>query len=194
MKAEKIKTGDLILFNIPNFLTISRMVIAFIVMYLIFTRGMLATTIILFAIGALTDFFDGQLARRFNWTSEFGRKADMIADRFLWGGTALAFIITYGLLGLLNWIDGVQLIFMMAREIITLPFAFYAFFSGNILPQARYIAKVTTFLQGFCLPSIILSIYYPYWLYISAPLSIACAVTGFKSALYYIHDTQKNGK
>lgn len=194
MEQRRIKTWDLFLSNIPNFLTVSRIIITFIVAYLIFTRAKLSTVIIVFAIGALTDFFDGQLARRFNWTSEFGRRADMIADRFLWGGTVLAFIITYGMLRLLDWTDGVQLLLLMTREIISLPFALYAFFSGNPLPQARFIAKVTTFLQGFALPALILSVHYPYWAYVSIPLSAACAITGFKSALYYIYDTQKTEK
>lgn len=192
MKQQKMKTGQLVLSNIPNFLTISRVLITFIVMYLIFTGEKMTKIIAIFVIGALTDFFDGQLARRFNWVSEFGRRADMIADRFLWAGTSIAFIVAYGIQGQIGWIEGMQFFLLLTREIISLPFAFYAFFSGNPLPQARYVAKVTTFIQGFALPSIILSVYYPNWTYLSIPLSIACTITGFKSALYYIYDTQKN--
>lgn len=191
MKNEKTKTSKLILSNIPNFLTISRIVITFIVIYMIFTHASLIAIVVLFVIGALTDFFDGLLARKFKWVSEFGRKSDMIADRFLWSGTALAFIISYGIFRQLDWTHGIQILLIMARELITLPFAFVAFFSGTHLPQARYIAKVTTTLQGFALPALILSINYPLWIYFSAPVSVACAITGFKSALYYINDTQK---
>src|SRR3989344_8593315 len=110
--------------QIPNALTISRIILTFVVIYLVFIRASLVKIVIIFAIAAITDFLDGQLARKFKWESEFGRKADMIADRFLWAGTALAFIISYGMEGVLTWREGVQILLLMTREIITLPFAF----------------------------------------------------------------------
>ncbi len=178
--------------NIPNFLSISRVILTFVVVYLIFTEAKIWTIVIIFSIAAFTDFLDGKIARKYKWTSEFGRKADMIADRFLWVGTALAFIAAFGLRGELERIHGIQLLLIMSREIITFPFAIVAFFSGNPLPQARYIAKVTTFLQGFALPLIILSISYEKLVYLSFPLSIATCVTGFMSALYYMRDIRKD--
>ena len=191
MASLRDKAGIAFTSNIPNLLSVSRIILAFVVIYLIFTRASLVITVIIFCIAAFTDFLDGQLARRFRWESEFGRKADMIADRFLWAGTALAFIISYGMEGVLTWREGVQLLLFMARELITLPFAFIAFFSGNVLPHARDVAKVTTLLQGFGLPALILSLAYPLWGFVSWPLAIACAVTGFISAMYYIHDVKK---
>lgn len=177
-----------VLSHMPNFLTISRIALTFVVMYMIFAEVEIWRVIIVFAIAALTDFFDGRLARRFKWTSEFGRKADMVADRFLWVGTALAFVISFGLQEKLNWLVGVQLLLIMLRELVSMPFAVVAFFSGNLTPSARYIAKATTFIQGFALPAIILSAIYPVFNYISIPLSLICAVTGFISGLYYLQD------
>jgi cardiolipin synthase len=191
-RGRKSKTGkSIILQNIPNALSIARIVFAFVVIYMIFTRQSIASIVFIFAIAALTDWIDGKLARKFNWTSEFGRRTDMIADRFLWAGTAIAFIIVFGLDGRLRFWDGIQLLLIMSREIITMPFALIAFFSGSALPHARYIAKVTTALQGFAMPALILSIEYPMWLWLSVPVSIVCAVTGFYSAMYYIKDTRK---
>ena len=178
----------LILDNIPNLLTVSRIILTFVVMYLIFAGNDIRLIIVIFAIAALTDFFDGRLARRFKWVSEFGRKADMIADRFLWVGTALAFLISAGLNDQLHWYLGFQLLFIMSREVVSAPFALIAFFSGKDITHARYIAKVTTFIQGFALPALIVSVYYPIFMLISVPLSLVCAVTGFMSAIYYMHD------
>ncbi len=185
------KKIDLFAENIPNMLSISRIILTFVVIYLIFTKANIIYTIIIFSIAALTDFLDGQLARRFKWVSEFGRKADMIADRFLWIGTALAFVIAFGLEGSLRWYDGVLLLLIMTREIIAMPFALIAFFSGNALPHARYIAKATTTIQGLALPSLLLSVYYPQWIYPAVILAVVCSITGFISALYYIHDIKK---
>jgi phosphatidylglycerophosphate synthase len=175
-------------------LTIARIILTFVVVYLIFTEANTLTVFIVFAIAAITDLLDGQLARRFNWVSEFGRKADMIADRFLWVGTALAFVIAYGLDYRLSYYHGIQLMFIMSRELVSAPFALIAFFSGKPVPQAVYIAKLTTFLQAFALPALILSIEYPTFIYLSAPLSLVIAYTGTKSALTYIEDLKKADK
>lgn len=178
-----------ILKQIPNLLTISRVILTFVVIYLIFTNADIKATIIIFAIAAITDWLDGALARKFKWESEFGRKADMIADRFLWIGTALAFIISFGMSKKLEAIHGIQLLFIMAREIITAPFAVAYTLSNKPIPHATYIAKTTTFIQGFALPALILSVYYPKWLIISIPLSIVCLITGSISAKHYIKNT-----
>lgn len=177
--------------NIPNFLSISRIILAFVVIYLIVTNQPVIEIVFIFSIAAITDFIDGKLARKFKWESEFGRRADVLADRFLWIGTAAAFLVVFGIEGRLHWFDGIQLMLIMTREIICMPFALIAFFSGKGIPKVRYIAKITTLLQGFALPSIILSISYPIWIYLSLPLAIACSITGFISAMYYIQDTKK---
>ena len=180
--------------HIPNILTISRIILTFIIIYFIFTRRHIITIIIIFTIAALTDFFDGILARKFKWTSEFGRQADIIADRFLWVGTALAFFVSYGIFGKLDWEHGIQLLLIMTREIISAPFALIAFLAGKPIPHARKIAKVTTLLQGFALPSLILSTIYPVFSYLSWPLSIAIAITGFISAMHYMNDIKVPNK
>lgn len=177
--------------NVPNFLTIARIFLTFVVVYMIFTNAKIKTIVITFAIAAITDFLDGQIARRFNQTTEFGRKADIIADRFLWAGTALAFIFAFGLEGKLTPFHGAQILMIMSREIIALPFAIGAFFTGKGLPQTRTIGKVNTFIQGFALPSLIASIQYPKFLYLSVPLSIILAFTGVTAALFYMYDLKK---
>ncbi|MEK6888998.1 MAG: CDP-alcohol phosphatidyltransferase family protein [Nanoarchaeota archaeon] len=179
--------------QIPNALTISRIILTFVVIYLVFIKASLVKIVIIFAIAAITDFLDGQLARRCKWESEFGRKADMIADRFLWAGTAIAFIVAFGLRGELGAKEGFQLLLMMSREIISAPFALIALVAGKPIPNARYVAKLTTLLQGFALPALILSLQYPFWNYISWPIAGSIGITGTISAIYYIKDIQGKG-
>src|SRR5262245_48924119 len=116
------------LLNIPNALSILRIILTFVVMYMILTDSKISSIIVVFGVAALTDWFDGQIARRFNMKTEFGRKIDMIADRFLWGGTAFMFIAVYGVNGYLTPFQGFQILAIMSREVITLPFALVAFF------------------------------------------------------------------
>jgi len=79
----------------------------------------------------------------------------------------------------------------MMREVIAAPFAVVALFSGNGFPPARYVAKATTFTQSFALPALMLSLYYPVWIYFSLPLSIVVLVLGVISGFHYIKDVRK---
>jgi len=178
-------------FTIPTALNISRVLLTFVVAYMIIIGSSIVNIVIVFSIAALTDWFDGRIARKYNLVNSFGAKADMAADRFLWVGTALVLVIVWGMNGQFENIHFLQLFLMFMREIIALPFALVALFSGSVFPSARYVAKATTFMQGFALPALMLSVYYPSWIYVSFPLSIAIAVTGTISGLYYIKDVSK---
>lgn len=82
------------MYNLPNILTISRIVvIPLIFLSIYFTSyswAMFAGT--LFVIASITDYFDGYLARARNQTSAFGRLLDPIADKLL-VATALVVIL-----------------------------------------------------------------------------------------------------
>lgn len=65
--------------TIPNFLSLSRIVFLPILYY--FTiKDMRLAFLIAYIILALTDFFDGLIARKFNQTSPIGTQMDSIAD------------------------------------------------------------------------------------------------------------------
>ena len=71
--------------QIPNYLTMFR-IASVVVVYLSFYVAAplghwLAVTV--FALGAITDFFDGYLARKFDALSDFGRMFDPIADKLM---------------------------------------------------------------------------------------------------------------
>ena len=177
--------------TVPTFLNISRIVLTFIIAYMIIVDRNVIKIVAVFIIAALTDWFDGVIARKYNLVNEFGRKADMFADRVLWIGTAITFIFVFGIRGRLEPIHGWQILLVMVREVVSAPFALVGFFAGGgMFPHAKYIAKLTTFLQGFALPAIILSVYYPKWIYFSLPLSIILGGMGVVSGLNYIKDLQ----
>ena len=122
-KSRKNSKKDENIWNVPNTLTLMRVLITFITIYFIFAGYGVVTIVVLFVIGMLTDFFDGQIARRFNQTTEFGRRFDVVADRFLMVGVALAFIINYGLAGTLTRYHILQILMITSRELIGLPVA-----------------------------------------------------------------------
>lgn len=190
MKKENKGTAEKII-TVPTIITILRIILTFVVIYMIITDAGVISIVIVFSIAAFSDWLDGTIARKFNMTSEFGAKADMLADRFLWMGTALAFLFIWGIRGQLEIIQGVQLLLIMSREIITAPIAIIAFFSKGLFPKVRYQGKVTTFIQGFALPALILSVIYPSWIYLSLPLSMLLGIMGIISAIHYMKDVQK---
>lgn len=71
--------------NVPNILTISRIVVIPILVMSFYLEGKLGhrTAALLFLFASITDFFDGYLARAFAIQSKLGRFLDPIADKLL---------------------------------------------------------------------------------------------------------------
>lgn len=178
------------IWNIPNFLTLLRIISALVAVYLIFSGYHIYYIAAVFVFGMITDFFDGQIARRFNMKTEFGRQFDMIADRILIVGVALAIVIRFEMDGKLNPIHFYQILFMLSREIITTPIAVVTMALGAGFPQVRYIGKVTTFLQSVTFPLIILSVFYNIFNF-SWYFAVITGVFGTISGVYYIVDMTK---
>ena len=68
--------------NIPNSLTLGRIVLVPLVVWLIITHEMQAA-FLLFLLAGLSDAADGYLAKRYGWNSELGAYLDPIADKAL---------------------------------------------------------------------------------------------------------------
>ena len=69
------------LLSIPNALTFLRFLGIPLFMYLTLDIHADGWAVIVLAIGGLTDYFDGKLARAWNQTSRFGELADPAIDR-----------------------------------------------------------------------------------------------------------------
>jgi len=173
--------------NIPNFLTFLRVVLSVLLVYIIFSGAGIIYIIIIFVAAMLTDCLDGYIARHFNMKTEFGRNFDIIADRILMGGAALAIVVKFALDGVLTSFRLTQFILIMSREIICLPFIFLGLIIKKAIPQVRFIGKLTTFLQAFSFPLTILSVFYKFFSF-SIYLAIVNAIVGAIAAFYYITD------
>lgn len=68
--------------NIPNVLTIFRIVLVPVFLYFVRINE-LHTAAIIFIVAGVTDSIDGFIARRFNMRTEFGANMDPFADKFL---------------------------------------------------------------------------------------------------------------
>lgn len=183
-KTQSVKEN---IWNIPNFLTLLRILSAFVAVYFIFAGFPIIYIAVVFVLGMLTDFLDGQIARRFNMKTEFGRQFDMVADRVLIVGVALGIVVRFEMIGILNQTHFFQILFMLSREIITTPVVLVAMGLGIGFPEVRFIGKLTTFMQSITFPMIILSVFYSVFNF-SWYFAVFTGFLGLVAAIYYIID------
>lgn len=128
--------------NLPNKITLLR--IAMIPVYLILMAIGTETTkwlaVIVFALAALTDLLDGQLARRRGEVTDFGKFMDPIADKLL-VLLPLIMLVQDG-----GTIDMWAVMIMVAREIIVSGFRLVAVTKGTVI-AAGWTGKVKTVVQ-----------------------------------------------
>ena len=100
--------------NLPNKLTVSRFIltVAFLVVMFLPAPVPFRETIalVLFIAGGVTDFLDGELARRHKLITNFGILMDPLADKIL---VCSAFIAFVGL----KWIPAWMVVLVVAREL-----------------------------------------------------------------------------
>src|SRR5262245_9500798 len=82
------------LYNIPNLLTFSRLVMSAVLFVFIAYENWLACLIV-FALAAITDWLDGYFARLLNQGTAFGRNFDPLVDKVLVCG-AFIFLMPLG--------------------------------------------------------------------------------------------------
>ncbi len=80
--------------TIPNILSVIRILCTPVVAYL-FVNDMKIAAVILLAVAALTDTFDGQIARKFNQVSALGKILDPVADKIQQLTIAVLLLISF---------------------------------------------------------------------------------------------------
>ena len=104
------------LFNLPNMLTLSRIVaIPLVVACFWLDRGWAQWfSMALFVAAAVTDWFDGYFARRYHQISRFGRFLDPIADKLLVAAALVMLVDNSTLAG----VNVLAALIILAREIL----------------------------------------------------------------------------
>lgn len=104
------------MYSLPNILTISRIVVIPVIFLSIYIHSTLwaVLTAILFIVAAITDYFDGYLARSRNETSAFGRLLDPIADKLLVVSALLILVANHMVLP----ISYIPVIVILCREVL----------------------------------------------------------------------------
>jgi CDP-diacylglycerol---glycerol-3-phosphate 3-phosphatidyltransferase len=69
--------------NLPNCITVSRLVLAFVLFGMISYGGLWIASTVVFAVAAATDAVDGYLARRYGMVTTLGRILDPFVDKII---------------------------------------------------------------------------------------------------------------
>jgi len=129
--------------NLPNRLTIARLAItaAFVASLSINFRFNHTLALVLFFAAMLTDYFDGQIARRWNLITDFGKLMDPLADKVL---TASAFICLLPYHALAPW----AVIIIISREFLITGLRMLAGSKGIVLPAEKLGKHKTAWQMG----------------------------------------------
>lgn len=88
--------------NLPNIITVSRLLLAFVLFGLIWYEGLWITSAVVFVIAAATDALDGFIARRYGMVTTLGRILDPFVDKIIICG-AFVFLMEKPLSGVNAW-------------------------------------------------------------------------------------------
>lgn len=136
--------------NLPNTLTVLRLLLVpvFIILGLQQSWPALWASFVVFAIAAITDRFDGKLARSWGQITDFGRIADPIADKALT-------LCGFGLLSYQGFLPWWLTILIAMRELgITAMRAF--FLRRGVVVSANQAGKLKTFMQMVALGTLLI--------------------------------------
>lgn len=127
--------------TIPNQLTITRIILTpiFAIFFLVDDLTLNQLSLLIFLIAALTDWYDGWLARKYNYISELGRFLDPLADKILTSTAFFCFVF----IGLLNfW----MVLIIVVRDLVITLLRVYGQYKKRIFATS-YLAKVKTAVQ-----------------------------------------------
>ena len=139
----------------PNTLTLFRIItVPIIVILMLFPNRISSfTAALLFSAAAITDYFDGYIARRFGLVSNLGKVMDPVADKLL---VSSAFIM----LTALGWVPAWMVCIIIGREIAVTGLRNIIAEKGEDV-SASNLGKYKT---GFQIAAVIpLMIHYPFW-------------------------------
>jgi cardiolipin synthase len=173
------------IFTIPNLLSFIRLALVPVFLVLIIARADFAALIVL-VISSATDYFDGQIARRFGQITRLGQLLDPAADRLF----IFASLIGLSVTGIIPWWLGVVVI---ARDVMLAVLGvILANFGYGPLP-VHHLGKFGTFSLLYALPILMLGAAFHQISWITSPVGWAFALWGafiyWWAGIIYLRET-----
>lgn len=173
--------------NIPNLLTVGRIILIPIFLVLASIPNHLIWHIfaaLIFAVASFTDYLDGYLARKWHVVTNFGKFADPLADKML---VMSAFIMLVGLDLAPAWVSAI----IICRELAVTGLRLLLVETGGEVLAAAMPGKIKTATQMLAVILLLchLSLIGNIMLYISLFFTIYSGYDYFKGASFLFKDT-----
>ncbi len=124
--------------NLPNKLTMLRIILIPVFMIFLLT-GHWYISAVIFVVASVTDTLDGQIARRYNLVTNFGKIMDPLADKLLVFSALLCMIQ-------LSVVPAWMVVIMLARELLIVSLRAVAAAQGLVI-AASWWGKIKTITQ-----------------------------------------------
>jgi CDP-diacylglycerol--glycerol-3-phosphate 3-phosphatidyltransferase len=127
--------------TLPNQLSFLRIILTpfFVITYLVDNLFINYISFVIFFIAALTDYYDGILARKYGVATLWGKFLDPLADKILVSSACIVFAWTHV-------INTWMVIIIVIRDVLITTLRSYALFKGKPIVTS-YLAKIKTFSQ-----------------------------------------------
>ncbi len=168
--------------NVPNALTLSRLVLSVAVFALIGRRQYIPALVV-FGLASLTDAFDGYFARLLDQATAFGRQFDPLVDKVAVCGTFIYLLGVPGDTGLAPWMVATIVI----RELLIQGLRSHLEAGGRAF-GARFAGKIKMFAQMMAITAILFALEIPLapnWLLARDAITwLAVALTVYSGLAY----------
>src|SRR6266481_2652615 len=143
--------------NLPNKLTLSRFVLTVVFLVVMFSQIHFHETIalILFSAAGISDFLDGQIARRRKLITNFGILMDPLADKIMVCSAFISFVD-------LKWIPAWMVVIIVARELAITGLRLLAA-TKNVVLAAEGYGKHKTISQIVAILAVLVFMSYTQW-------------------------------
>lgn len=165
--------------SFPNILTIIRIIIVPIFMFLLLYEPTIISRIaslVLFLLATVTDFLDGYYARKLNCITSFGKFMDPLADKLLISSALISFVT-------LKIIPAWMVVIILGREFIITGLRIFSATEGIIVP-ALFLGKLKATTQMIAVIFILLILISEDIIYHFYPAN-KYIINGFEGVIYW---------
>ena len=135
MKDDRFSAENIL--TIPNLLSLFRILLIPVILWLYCGRKQYAATIAVITISGASDIIDGKIARKFHMVSDVGKVLDPIADKLTQAALVICLIARY------PWMWGLLALFAV-KECLMLLWGYWTLKSTDTINSAKWYGKLST--------------------------------------------------
>lgn len=165
------------MFTIPNFMSLFRLALVPFILW-IYLRGEYSIAAALVLLSALTDVFDGIIARKFNMVSDLGKVLDPLCDKVTHAALLICLLTRYRFIWLVLGL-------LVVKELIVAGLGALSVKRGRAVAGAKWYGKLSTVVFEVVMIALMLFPSIPaataFWMLVAV-----CAVMVFAMIMYII--------